>query len=576
MATIQVRNLSFAYPTSTVRALEDVSFTVSQSEFVVLCGKSGCGKSTLLRHLKKNLIPYGQFEGEVLYNGQEIASLDDRLNAAEIGFVQQNPDNQIVTDKVWHELAFGLESLGLDNKTIKRRVAEMASFFDIQTWFRKSVSELSGGQKQLLNLASIMVMQPKVLILDEPTSQLDPIAASEFIKTIYRINRELGTTIIISEHRLEELFTMADKVMVMDKGKLIAYDEPWNIGNFLAGDSASERHPMFYGMPAVMKIYSHCRTAGVPRYIREGKEMSPLTIRDGRLWLESFLKDDSVEASAADYAKVHQVTGEEEIIRVKDLWFKYSKDSGDVLRGLNLSVRKGELFCLLGGNGVGKSTTLKAVSGAVIPQHGSIIVDGMKVKKENFKELFHKRLAMLPQNPQALFTEITVEEELLEALYFEKITDEEKIEKIENILEMMEITHLRKSHPYDLSGGEQQRLALGKILLLDPKILLLDEPTKGLDPFFKITLGGILKKLTTSGVTIFMVSHDVEFCAEYGDRCAMFFDGDVASEGTPKEFFAGNSFYTTSANRIVRRWFPEGITWEEVAQWTEQTAMKEG
>ena len=576
MATIQVRNLSFAYPTSTVRALEDVSFTVSQSEFVVLCGKSGCGKSTLLRHLKKNLIPYGQFEGEVLYDGKEIASLDDRLNAAEIGFVQQNPDNQIVTDKVWHELAFGLESLGLDNKTIKRRVAEMASFFDIQTWFRKSVSELSGGQKQLLNLASIMVMQPKVLILDEPTSQLDPIAASEFIKTIYRINRELGTTIIISEHRLEELFTMADKVMVMDKGKLIAYDEPWNIGNFLAGDSASERHPMFYGMPAVMKIYSHCRTAGVPRYIREGKEMSPLTIRDGRLWLESFLKDDSVEASAADYAKVHQVTGEEEIIRVKDLWFKYSKDSGDVLRGLNLSVRKGELFCLLGGNGVGKSTTLKAVSGAVIPQHGSIIVDGMKVKKENFKELFHKRLAMLPQNPQALFTEITVEEELLEALYFEKITDEEKIEKIENILEMMEITHLRKSHPYDLSGGEQQRLALGKILLLDPKILLLDEPTKGLDPFFKITLGGILKKLTTSGVTIFMVSHDVEFCAEYGDRCAMFFDVDVVSEGTPKEFFAGNSFYTTSANRIVRRWFPEGITWEEVAQWTEQTAMKEG
>lgn len=576
MATIQVRNLSFAYPTSTVRALEDVSFTVSQSEFVVLCGKSGCGKSTLLRHLKKNLIPYGQFEGEVLYDGKEIASLDDRVNAAEIGFVQQNPDNQIVTDKVWHELAFGLESLGLDNKTIKRRVAEMASFFDIQTWFRKSVSELSGGQKQLLNLASIMVMQPKVLILDEPTSQLDPIAASEFIKTIYRINRELGTTIIISEHRLEELFTMADKVMVMDKGKLIAYDEPWNIGNFLAGDSASERHPMFYGMPAVMKIYSHCRTAGVPRYIREGKEMSPLTIRDGRLWLESFLKDDSVEAYAADYAKVHQVTGEEEIIRVKDLWFKYSKDSGDVLRGLNLSVRKGELFCLLGGNGVGKSTTLKAVSGAVIPQHGSIIVDGMKVKKENFKELFHKRLAMLPQNPQALFTEITVEEELLEALYFEKITDEEKIEKIENILEMMEITHLRKSHPYDLSGGEQQRLALGKILLLDPKILLLDEPTKGLDPFFKITLGGILKKLTTSGVTIFMVSHDVEFCAEYGDRCAMFFDGDVVSEGTPKEFFAGNSFYTTSANRIVRRWFPEGITWEEVAQWTEQTAMKEG
>ena len=575
MATIQVKNLSFAYPTATVRALEDVSFTVSQSEFVVLCGKSGCGKSTLLRHLKKNLIPYGQFEGQVLYNGQEIADMDDRVNAAEIGFVQQNPDNQIVTDKVWHELAFGLESLGLDNRTIKRRVAEMASFFDIQTWFRKNVSELSGGQKQLLNLASIMVMQPKVLILDEPTSQLDPIAASEFLKTIYRINRELGTTIIISEHRLEELFTMADKVMVMDKGRLIACDEPWNIGNFLAGYSVSERHPMFYGMPAVMKIYSHCRAAGVPRYIREGKEMSPLTIRDGRLWLESFMGEDHVESSCMPDRDQRPGNGIDEIIRVKDLWFKYSKDSGDVLRGLNLSVRKGELFCLLGGNGVGKSTTLKSISGAVTPQHGSIIVDGMKVKKENFRELFHKRLAMLPQNPQALFTEITVEEELLEALYFEKISDEEKIDKIESILEMMEITHLRKSHPYDLSGGEQQRLALGKILLLEPKILLLDEPTKGLDPFFKITLAGILKKLTQSGVTIFMVSHDVEFCAEYADRCAMFFDGDVVSEGTPKEFFAGNSFYTTSANRIARRWFPEGITWEEVAEWAELVSVKQ-
>ena len=235
MATIQVRNLSFAYPTATVRAIDNVSFIVNPSDFVVLCGKSGCGKSTLLRHLKKNLMPYGSLEGEVLYDGKSVAELDDRLNASEIGFVQQNPDNQIATDKVWHELAFGLESLGLDNKTIKRRVAEMASFFDIQTWFRKNVSELSGGQKQLLNLASIMVMQPEVLILDEPTSQLDPIAASEFLKTIYRINRELGTTVIISEHRLEELFTMADKVMVMDKGKIIAYDEPWNIGGFLAG-----------------------------------------------------------------------------------------------------------------------------------------------------------------------------------------------------------------------------------------------------------------------------------------------------------------------------------------------------
>lgn len=577
MAAIEVKDLSFTYPATERKALDQVSFEVEQSEFVVLCGKSGCGKSTLLRHLKKNLVPYGEVSGKVLYGGKETGELDDRVNASQIGFVQQNPDNQLVTDKVWHELAFGLESLGLDNQSIKRRVAEMASFFDIQTWFRKNVSELSGGQKQLLNLASVMVMQPKVLILDEPTSQLDPIAATEFLKTVYRINRELGTTVIISEHRLEELFTMADKVMVMDKGRIIACDEPWNIGRYLGGSSIEERHPMFYGMPSVMKIYSACRAAGVPGFMRKDREFSPLTIREGRLWLEQIAEAsnvpevDSSILHGGDTVRQNSTKNDaDEIINIKNLWFRYNKDSGDVLRGLNVSVRRGELFCLLGGNGVGKSTTLKAISGNITAQSGSITVDGLKVKKDNFKELFHNRLAMLPQNPQALFTEITVEEELLEALYYSGFSDEEKAGRIEEMLDRMEISHLRKSHPYDLSGGEQQRLALGKILLLEPKILLLDEPTKGLDPFFKITLAQVLKKLTEDGVTIFMVSHDVEFCAEYADRCAMFFDGDIVSVGSPKEFFAGNNFYTTSANRIARKWLPEAVTWEEVAAWAEQ------
>ena len=586
MATIEVRNLSFTYPTGNAKALEGVSFEVDSSEFVVVCGKSGCGKSTLLRQLKKNLIPYGEKSGGAYYEGTDITELDDRLNASEIGFVQQNPDNQIVTDKVWHELAFGLESLGLDNRTIKRRVAEMASFFDIQTWFRKDVSELSGGQKQLLNLAAIMVMQPKVLILDEPTSQLDPIAASEFLKVVYRINRELGTTVIISEHRLEELFTMADRVMVMDGGKIIAMDTPWKVGDYLAGSCEKDRNPMFYGLPAVMKIYYQCKASGVPGLLREGREIAPLTIRDGRLWLEQILGEKTFDAKGrqgAENSAIPQKRSSEKqenkgnakekinenVIEAKNLWFRYERNTPDVLRGLNVSAKEAELFCLLGGNGVGKSTTLKAISGQLFPQSGSITVDGLKVTKNNIKDLFHGRLAMVPQNPQALFTEISVEEELLEAVYYINMPDETKAEKIETMLRLMEIEHLRKAHPYDLSGGEQQRLALGKILLLEPKILLLDEPTKGLDPFFKITLAGVLKKLTASGVTIFMVSHDVEFCAEYADRCAMAFDGDIVSVGNPKEFFAGNNFYTTAANRIARRWFPEAVTWEEVAEWVE-------
>ena len=534
MAVIEVKNLKFIYPTQSAPAIDDISFSVEESEFIVVCGKSGCGKSTLLRHLKKNMMPYGV--------------LDDRESASAIGFVQQNPDNQLVTDKVWHELAFGLESLGLDNQTIKRRVAEMASYFDIQTWFRQDVASLSGGQKQLLNLASIMAMQPRVLILDEPTSQLDPIAASEFLRTVYKINRDLGVTVIISEHRLEELIPMADRIMVMDKGRIVALDNPRNIGTFLEEGN----HPMFYGLPGVMKIYAKAVKKGLEPNVIDGEELAPITIREGRLWLEKILgKPVRKEAETAKDNTPKAEPEGETVIKAKDVFYRYSKDSGDVLRDLNFEMKKGELLCILGGNGSGKSTTLKAISSLIKPQRGKIEVKG--------------RQAMLPQNPQALFTEITCEEELLEALHYTKISDKEKVDAVNDMLELMEISHLRKSHPYDLSGGERQRLALGKILLLKPEILLLDEPTKGLDPFFKLTLAEILHKLNKDGVSILMVSHDIEFCAEFADRCAMFFDGGVISTGTPHEFFEGNSFYTTSSNRMARQWFPRAITWEEVA-----------
>ena len=311
METIRFSNISFRYPLAENDALKNINLSVKESEFMVLCGKSGCGKTTLLRHMKKNMMPYGNLSGDILYRGCDLAELGDRESTSEIGYVQQNPDNQLVTDKVWHELAFGLESLGCDNYTIKRRVSEMASYFDIQTWFRKDVSKLSGGQKQLLNLASIMAMQPKLLVLDEPTSQLDPIAASEFLRTIYKINRDLGTTVILSEHRLEEAFTMADRVAVMDEGKIVALDSPRRIGGFLSGrkavgnhgisaepekneskgydndethdragfkscDSAPNCHPMFYGLPTVTKIFhSTLKSAGCGNNLTENILKSP-------------------------------------------------------------------------------------------------------------------------------------------------------------------------------------------------------------------------------------------------------------------------------------------------------------
>ena len=561
MELISCRDVCFSYPGCDQQALQNVNFTIRRSEFVVLCGKSGCGKSTLLRHLKKNLMPYGNLMGSICYCGHEIETLDERVSAAEIGFVQQSPDNQIVTDKVFHELAFGLESLGMDNRTMKRRVAEMASFFGIQTWFRKNICELSGGQKQLLNLASIMVMKPKLLILDEPTSQLDPIAASDFLATLKKINTELGTTILISEHRLEELFPMADRVLVMERGRLMLNEGPRETVARIASGTCGD---MFCGLPAVAKIAS---TAGCT-------EQCPLTVREGRLWLEKRLGEPVREMQTGHrrgkrfWGWKQNGAAEEsgqEILKMRDVWFRYSKTAPDTLRGVELTVKKGELFAILGGNGVGKTTTLKALTRIVKPYRGTIEIGGKRLETLSDMELFQHGLAMLPQNPQALFTEITVQEELLEALSDEKRSEAETMTRTEAMLKEMELTALKETHPYDLSGGEQQRLALGKILLREPSVLLLDEPTKGLDPYFKQTLADIFQRLRRQGMTILMVTHDIEFCAEYADRCALFFDGEIVSCGTPKEFFSGNSFYTTTANRAAGQWFPTAITWEEVA-----------
>ncbi|MBR5701962.1 MAG: ATP-binding cassette domain-containing protein, partial [Oscillospiraceae bacterium] len=529
METFAVRDLSFAYPEQRQDTLSHLTFSIPQGQFVTLCGPSGCGKSTLLRQLKTVLAPAGDLRGEILFEGRPLAELDHRAQSERIGFVQQSPENQIVTDKVWHELAFGLESLGYDTPTIRSRVAEMASFFGIQTWFYQNVAELSGGQKQLLNLASIMAMQPSVLILDEPTSQLDPIAASDFLATIGKVNRELGTTILLTEHRLEEAFPLSDRVLVMDKGRIIADGAPKEVGETLRGAG----HGMFLAMPTAMRVWAST----------EDTAPCPITVRDGRDWLTDYARRRPLGELPAEPAPV---TGEETAIALEDVWFKYDKDLPDVVKGVSLEVKKGEFLALLGGNGTGKTTTLSLVGGLQKPYRGEIRLTG--------------RVGTLPQNPQTLFVKKTVREDLFE-LFRGTGTDKALQEaRVARAVQLCRLEELLDRHPYDLSGGEQQRAALAKVLLLEPDILLLDEPTKGLDAEFKQVFAVILKTLQRRGVTVFMVSHDVEFCAAYADRCALFFDGNIVSEGRPRQFFSGNSFYTTSANRMARSFLPEAVT----------------
>lgn len=557
MAHFEIKDVSFCYAAAPEhKALDSVSLTIEQGEYVTVCGKSGSGKTTLLKHLKSVLAPHGKLKGEILFQGKPLKDISLREQSAQIGYVMQNPDNQIVTDKVWHELAFGLESLGCDQKTIRLRVAEMASYFGIQDWFHKNVSELSGGQKQLLNLASIMAMQPSVLILDEPTSQLDPIAASDFLNTVRKINRELRTTIIITEHRLEDIFYASDRVIVMEKGRVIANDRPEKIGEFLKG----ENNQMFAAMPTPVQIYYGVEETVPSVHERLSVLSCPLTVREGAEWLDKLFDGVTITQTKVDKGEKYiEEDVQDPAVELQELWFRYEKDSPDILKGVSLKVPRNSLFAIVGGNGTGKSTTLKAISGICKPYRGKVLINGKKIEKYKSDELFHGMMAMLPQDPQSLFAHKTVKEDLVEM-----IAEKEKEEEVARIAQLCEITDLLESHPYDLSGGEQQRAALAKVLLTEPKILLLDEPTKGIDSFFKLQFAEIMDKLKAQGVTIIMVSHDVEFCARYADTASMFFDGGIVTTNTPNRFFSGNSFYTTAANRMSRHLFENTITNEDV------------
>ena len=546
MEIFKIENLSFSYPNRTDKSLDDISLTVNKGEFLLICGKSGCGKTTLLRLLKPSLTPHGKLSGNIFFNGKPFVDYNTKEQASGIGFVMQNPDNQIVTDKVWHELAFGLESLGYKQTEIRTRVSEMASFFGIQTWFYKKVTELSGGQKQLLNLASVMVMQPSVLILDEPTSQLDPIAAGELLKTLEKINRELGTTIILTEHRLEDAFPMADRIIVMDEGKIIADEVPEEVGKILKSKSSD----MYKALPTPLRVHAEV----------ENLLPCPLTVRDGRKWLEEFSKENVLNSEIIPKDKAQDEN--DTVIEARDVFYRYEKNSPDIVKGFNLRVRKGELFCIVGGNGVGKTTALSLISGLNTPYRGDILIKGQSISK--IKNLYNGLLGVLPQNPQSVFVKNTVYLDLMEILSDKNLTKDEKEQKIHNISVLCRIENLLESHPYDLSGGEQQRAALAKILLIEPEILLLDEPTKGMDAHFKEEFAYILLDLKANGVTILMVSHDIEFCAEYADRCALVFDGSITSIDTPREFFKGKNFYTTSANRMARTRLPDAVLAEDI------------
>lgn len=511
---IETKELSFVYPEETAPALDGVSIAVPEGSFVTLCGESGCGKSTLLRLMKPYIQPRGAISGDILFDGQSLDLLDEREAARQIGFVAQNPEGQIVTDRVWHELSFSAESVGIPPQNIRRRVSECAEYFGLERLFESDTMSLSGGEKQLVSLAAAAALHPRVMLLDEPTSQLDPIAAQGLIDTIVRLNRDFGVTVLIAEHRLEELLPVSDRVIVLEKGRVIADCAPRSLAETLP-----DGHAMLAALPAATRIFA---AAG-------GESEAPLTVREGRAneLCRRFLAE-----NAPQQRHIAPKT-EKPLITAKELWVSYGGAQTDAIKSASISLYGGEVYALLGGNGSGKTTLLKAIAGIVKTVGGKITrARGAK-------------LAYLPQNPCELLGEETAEAELTA-----RGISPEKAEEM--LAQFGLFGALARRNPLDLSGGEQQRLALAVLLSQEPDVLLLDEPTKGMDAQSKQRFAQRLRGLAAQGIAVLTVTHDTEFAALCADKCGLLFNGEITSEGAPTEFFRENYFYTTPLCRMAR------------------------
>ena len=543
MALLTLSSLNFTYAGSTSPALKNVSLTVNEGDFILLCGNSGCGKTTLMRLIKPQLAPNGKLDGEILFDGRPLSSLTDREAACGIGYVMQNPETQIVTDTCISELAFGLQSLGMDSAAISAKIGEVAGFFGIGDRYGEKTHTLSGGQKQLLSLASVMAMKPSLLLLDEPTSQLDPVAAREFLGCLKKLNDELGVTVIMSEHRLDEVFPLANRVVMLENGSVLLDDTPENMGRRLRSlpNGGSER----IELPTPLRIY---RALG-------GSCDAPLTVKDGRAYIAEGMKGKTPANEA--FPESPERT---DAVSLRDIYFSYEKDK-PILDGLCLDIKKGELLCILGGNACGKTTLQKLICGLIKPTHGEMYIDGRRVRGGR-----QKGVVYLPQNPLAVFTGESVDECFADLASATDMPKSTLSERKGMLLEAFGLTSLADRHPYDLSGGEQQRAAIALSLLSDPAVLLLDEPTKGQDALCKESLAAILHRLTESGKTVVITTHDLDFAAENGDRTALIFGGRIVSVDEATRFFAANDYYTTAAARMTRPFFKTAVTANRAAE----------
>lgn len=519
---IELQDVSYTYPGSEAAVLKDLSLEVKEGEFILVVGPSGAGKSTLLRSLN-GLVPHfygGAFRGKVRVAGHDPLAEGPRGMSAVVGFVLQDPESQFVVDSVEDELAFAMENHNLQQAVMRRRVEEVLDQLNIAHLRHRRINTLSGGEKQRVAIGAVLTLQPKVLVLDEPTSQLDPQAAEEVLTTLQKLNADLALTIILSEHRLERVVQYVDRVVYMP-------------GNGI--------RPLI-GTPEEVLMEADL----VPPLVRLAKELGwrpvPLTIKEGRRFARQVKLPAGELETPSGRRKLPGDAGDP-VIDVQNLWFSYNGQ--EALRGINLSIAQGEFIALMGRNGSGKTTLLKHLVGLLRPQRGGVELWGESTKGKDTEDIA-RRVGYVPQNPGSLLFADTLRDELAFTLRSHGLSGGD----YHSLLETLHLEHYIDTYPRDLSAGERQRAAMAAILVAEPEIILLDEPTRGLDYYQKRTLVQLLSAQQQEGRTVVMSTHDVELVAQCADRVLILGEGQVVVDGPARTVMNQSLVFSSQINKL--------------------------
>jgi len=529
---IRLRELSFTYNGADRPTLRKINLTIEDGQFVLITGASGGGKSTLCRCFN-GLVPHfygGKISGTAEVQGMDILEHPPRELATKVGMVFQDPENQLVTTDVEREIAFGLENLGYPKNLIARRIEEVLDTVGIAHLRLARNTELSGGEMQKVAIASVLALHPEVLVLDEPTSELDPQSAEEVLRLLERLNDELGLTVILIEQRLDRVIHLVDRLLVMGGGEIIADGTP---GEVMGGDTDG----LGIGLPPVIRLMRQLQSTNA------SLNGLSLTVKDARLRLQKVLQD----VKTAEFTDAG--ANAKPVLNVDKVWFSYGERA--VLRNINLDIDSGGFIAIMGRNASGKTTLVKQFNGLLKPSKGRVRLDGVDTRKSSVAEL-SQQVGYVFQNPNDHLFADTVEEEIAFSLRNRGVDEAEIARAVEGMLNEFELGRYRKSYPRNLSGGEKQRVALASVLVGQPKVIVLDEPTRGMDYVLKKKLVSFLDDYRHRGNTVIMVTHDVETIAECAQRVVLLSEGRVVVEGSKREVLSKALLFSPQINRLAQ------------------------